>query len=397
MRDVCRWAVGTAALLGAILAAPQGAAAQADRVAPQLIGPWYGQIEGFGRAHRLLDIHDVRPTGAGTYDAVGLYGWGDGSLVRATFQVTESGSGIALAFRAPSKSDVKLALGGDGRLAGTFILPNGRTLPMSLGRLELPGSGLASVSPAHEWLAGTWQGETSFDQRPRVLDLKQVLRTPDGELIATGQYGIPTLANGMADVVVRISSPADAAEIHFVTQSATRIALRAENPARLAGSFVVKGGKEYTISLGAGPAEPAGASGANPGERFPNFRFTDAAGVTRSLNDLRGKVVLINVWQHWCAWCQAEFPSIAALRARYPDESQLAILLVNGSFDPKTATEWLRARNLPLSAIRPLSWPLDSRKVPRNYILDRQGVVVAQSGYLASHTLFAQVDEAMKR
>lgn len=46
----------------------------------------------------------------------------------------------------------------------------------------------------------------------------------------------------------------------------------------------------------------------------PNFVWKDAAGKERSLNDYRGKVVLINFWGTWCPPCRAELPDIVKLR-----------------------------------------------------------------------------------
>jgi thiol-disulfide isomerase/thioredoxin len=46
----------------------------------------------------------------------------------------------------------------------------------------------------------------------------------------------------------------------------------------------------------------------------PEIKFTDAAGNAKSINDWRGRVVLINLWATWCAPCRKEMPSLAALQ-----------------------------------------------------------------------------------
>lgn len=56
-----------------------------------------------------------------------------------------------------------------------------------------------------------------------------------------------------------------------------------------------------------------------PGTRAPNFRATDMAGNPVELDDLRGKVVLLNVWATWCAPCREEMPAIQALYEDYAD------------------------------------------------------------------------------
>jgi thiol-disulfide isomerase/thioredoxin len=48
----------------------------------------------------------------------------------------------------------------------------------------------------------------------------------------------------------------------------------------------------------------------------PELSFTDLAGNTAALADLKGKFVLLNLWATWCQPCLKEMPSLAALQAR---------------------------------------------------------------------------------
>lgn len=50
-----------------------------------------------------------------------------------------------------------------------------------------------------------------------------------------------------------------------------------------------------------------------PGDRAPSFTYSDLSGTPVSLDDLRGKVVLVNVWATWCAPCRVEMPSMQRL------------------------------------------------------------------------------------
>jgi thiol-disulfide isomerase/thioredoxin len=44
------------------------------------------------------------------------------------------------------------------------------------------------------------------------------------------------------------------------------------------------------------------------------------------LRDLKGKVVLLNLWGHWCLPCIRELPGIAALEERYRDNDRVRIV-----------------------------------------------------------------------
>lgn len=55
------------------------------------------------------------------------------------------------------------------------------------------------------------------------------------------------------------------------------------------------------------------------GEPAPGFVATTFAGDTVSLDDYRGKVVLVNVWATWCAPCREEMPSMQRLHERVTD------------------------------------------------------------------------------
>jgi len=64
------------------------------------------------------------------------------------------------------------------------------------------------------------------------------------------------------------------------------------------------------------------------GKPAPAISGTDIDGEKVSLDDMKGKVVLVNFWASWCPPCAAEAPALRAIHSRYKDRG-FRILGVN--------------------------------------------------------------------
>jgi thiol-disulfide isomerase/thioredoxin len=49
----------------------------------------------------------------------------------------------------------------------------------------------------------------------------------------------------------------------------------------------------------------------------PDYTFYDSDGRAMKIADLKGKVVVMNIWATWCAPCVTEMPTLAKLQASY--------------------------------------------------------------------------------
>ena len=54
----------------------------------------------------------------------------------------------------------------------------------------------------------------------------------------------------------------------------------------------------------------------DPPRLLPEFSFFNRQGRRLSLEDYRGKVVLLNIWATWCPPCREEMPSLDRLQSR---------------------------------------------------------------------------------
>lgn len=86
------------------------------------------------------------------------------------------------------------------------------------------------------------------------------------------------------------------------------------------------------------PAEPK-ATVVAPGEvgsRLPEFSIEDLQGHQISSADLRGKVVLVDLWATWCGPCKKEMPGYQKLEDRYASRG---LAVVGFKFDTMADTE----------------------------------------------------------
>lgn len=109
------------------------------------------------------------------------------------------------------------------------------------------------------------------------------------------------------------------------------------------------------------------------GKAAPAFTLHDGA-QTVSLDQYRGKVVLINFWASWCAPCVEEIPSLLALHRQIP---QLAILGISIDENPQAYDRFLAQYAVSFPTVRDPSQAVMHRygtaQIPESYLIDRSG------------------------
>ncbi|HZA01847.1 MAG TPA: TlpA disulfide reductase family protein, partial [Hyphomicrobiaceae bacterium] len=113
-------------------------------------------------------------------------------------------------------------------------------------------------------------------------------------------------------------------------------------------------------------------------EPLPDVLFLDGAGVARSVNDWRGKVVLLNLWATWCAPCRKEMPALDRLQATLgSDQFEVVALSIDraGLEGAKKFLEQIKVQSLKLYAdpTAKIGSQLKVAGLPATLLLDRQG------------------------
>ena len=118
--------------------------------------------------------------------------------------------------------------------------------------------------------------------------------------------------------------------------------------------------------------------GSHPGnidKPAPQFAVSDQAH-SFDLSQLRGRVVVLNLWATTCAPCVEELPSLLALQRRMPE---LAIVAVSWDQDPAAYQRFLTRYHVDLLTIRDpeqkVATLYGTALIPETYIIDRRGIL----------------------
>jgi thiol-disulfide isomerase/thioredoxin len=145
-----------------------------------------------------------------------------------------------------------------------------------------------------------------------------------------------------------------------------------------------------------------GGEGASSGTDVSRVAFRDAEGNRRTLADLKGKVILVDVWATWCPPCRRSLPEVAELQKAGGDTYVVLPISVDrggwGDVSPFLAQN----PQLGLTAFVPdgpkaLEAFGEISGIPTTLIIDRRGKLVQRwSGYGEGMARRA-LDEALRR
>lgn len=106
----------------------------------------------------------------------------------------------------------------------------------------------------------------------------------------------------------------------------------------------------------------------------PDLQLVDLEGRVFRLGELRGKVVLINLWATWCGPCARELEAFKGLYSRYKDQG-LEILAVSVDADVDLVPPYVKKKGLPFpvgfAEQRPSLYR--TTNVPVTFLVDKRG------------------------
>ena len=109
---------------------------------------------------------------------------------------------------------------------------------------------------------------------------------------------------------------------------------------------------------------------------FPNFPFRNLdSGKVVTLEQFRGKPVLITFWASWCGPCRVELPELQRLHEELGDKG-FVLLAVNVDSSASAARRFLELYKLQIPVYRmeqPDLAAIGVSGIPTNLLLDRDG------------------------
>lgn len=135
----------------------------------------------------------------------------------------------------------------------------------------------------------------------------------------------------------------------------------------------------------AAKGEVAGMQALKQARPAPEIRFKGPDGAETGLSDLKGRLLLVNLWATWCAPCKAEMPALDRLQAELggPDFAVVAINVDTRNLDKPP--EWLKQAGIhalpfyadPGGRVLPaIQRDTQSPGLPTTMLIDAQGCTI---------------------
>ena len=129
----------------------------------------------------------------------------------------------------------------------------------------------------------------------------------------------------------------------------------------------------------------------------PDFSFTSSEGEHITLDDLKGKVVMLDFWGTWCPPCVASVPELRRLYKRYSTEPSFILIGISSDYDDavwrsftdKNQMVWPQYRD----HNRRIAEAFNIRAFPTYVVIDHEGILRFKSSGFGS----ANLEDTVKR
>jgi thiol-disulfide isomerase/thioredoxin len=114
----------------------------------------------------------------------------------------------------------------------------------------------------------------------------------------------------------------------------------------------------------------------------PELTLTDIKGVSHSIAEYRGQVVLVNLWATWCPPCKEEMPTLQSFYNKHKDQG-FTVVAINDGDPTKDVLQFVQDYKLTFPVWLDPTYiateqAFKSLNLPTSFVIDRNGVVQLQ-------------------
>jgi peroxiredoxin len=125
------------------------------------------------------------------------------------------------------------------------------------------------------------------------------------------------------------------------------------------------------------------------GDKAPMFSCRGIDGKSYDLSQLKGKVIMLNFFATWCPGCNLELPELEkTIWKKHKSDPNFVLLVIGREHTEKDLKEFASQRGYDLPFVpdagREIYGLYATKYIPRNIVIDRNGIIVYQkSGFTA--------------
>jgi cytochrome c biogenesis protein CcmG, thiol:disulfide interchange protein DsbE len=117
------------------------------------------------------------------------------------------------------------------------------------------------------------------------------------------------------------------------------------------------------------------------GFKAPDFTLTTLEGKDISLAQYQGKVVVLNIWTTWCAFCETEMPAFQNVAQEMSDSTGVVILAINSTSqdDLDSVAQFVQRKGLtfpiPMDSAGRVTRLYQVRALPTTFFIGPDGII----------------------
>jgi peroxiredoxin len=148
----------------------------------------------------------------------------------------------------------------------------------------------------------------------------------------------------------------------------------------------------YFILRGTKPPSAPTTVPVNVSFPAPELTLNDTDGVSRSLAEYRGQIVLVNLWATWCPPCKEEMPTLEAFYQEQK-ENGFVIIAINDGDQQADVLQFVKEYELSFPVWLDPTYiateqAFHTKNLPTSFVIDRTGTIrLAWVGGISAETL----------